>query len=214
VRELRFTLVSDGSSDKALLPVLSWLLETNRPDWLIHPDWADLRRLPRPPRDLTERIARAVELYPCDLLFVHRDAENQSRASRVAEIESAYAHASEQIDAERRPALVCAVPVRMLEAWLLIEEGTLRWAAENPKGRMAIELPAVRVLEDMADPKLRLHNLLVTASGLSGRRLKRFNVHSAIHRVADRIEDYSPLRSLPAFRELEQELMGCLASLE
>ena len=29
------------------------------------------------PRGLSERIRAAVELYPCDLLFIHRDAEGE-----------------------------------------------------------------------------------------------------------------------------------------
>ncbi len=75
MRELRFTLVADGSSDRALLPIFIWLLREHFGRIPIQPEFADLRRLPNPPRELFERIAKSVELYPCDLLFVHRDAE-------------------------------------------------------------------------------------------------------------------------------------------
>ena len=70
--ELNFTLLSDGSSDRALLPILTWLLKEQRVMFGINPEWADLRRLPKPPKTLAERIVRAVDLYPCDLLFIHR----------------------------------------------------------------------------------------------------------------------------------------------
>src|SRR4051812_26771422 len=82
---LRFTLVSDGSSDRALLPILRWLLIHRDIRAPIVEQWADLRRLRRPPVGLTARIETALDLYPCDLLFIHRDAETAPREQRVAE---------------------------------------------------------------------------------------------------------------------------------
>lgn len=66
---LEFTLVSEGSSDRVLLPILEWLL---RQQVLcgVRGDWADLRRTERAPRSLGERIRRAIEEYPCQLLFI------------------------------------------------------------------------------------------------------------------------------------------------
>ena len=69
-----YTLLSDGSSDRALMPLLDWLLRQHMPSIAIQGSWADLRRLPRPPRSLVNRIQTSVDLFPCDLLFVHRDA--------------------------------------------------------------------------------------------------------------------------------------------
>ena len=77
MRELRFTLMADGSSDMALLPILVWLLRRHFGSIPIQPEFADLRRLQNPPNELFERIAKSIELYPCDLLFVHRDAERE-----------------------------------------------------------------------------------------------------------------------------------------
>ena len=74
---LRFTLLSDGPSDRALLPVLSWVLQAAGEVTLSHGEWADLSVLWRGTTSLGERIQRAVELFPCDLLFIHRDAEKQ-----------------------------------------------------------------------------------------------------------------------------------------
>jgi len=83
---LRYTLVSDGSSDRVLIAVLDWLLFTNSSKDFSGL-WADLRRLPHPVRTLRDRIGVALQLFPCELLFVHRDAENQSSEHRVKEIE-------------------------------------------------------------------------------------------------------------------------------
>ncbi len=167
MREFRFTLVADGSSDKALLPVFVWLLREHFGRIPIQSEFADLRRLPNPPRELFERIAKSVELYPCDLLFVHRDAERESIESRVTEIREALERCA--IDT---PPVVCVVPVRMQEAWLLIDEFALRKAAGNPRGRQRLDIPEPKKLEDLPDPKQILHDLLREASGLRGRRLK------------------------------------------
>ena len=90
MRELRYTLVSDGSSDRALLPILSWLLIEHRVLCPIQAEWADLGRLRNPPKTLASRIEWSLDLYPCDMLFVHRDAEiraeRRSYQQRKAEI--------------------------------------------------------------------------------------------------------------------------------
>jgi hypothetical protein len=92
------------------MPALDWLLAINasRP---FAGQWADLSRLIVRPQGLPGRITRALDLYPCELLFVHRDAEGASRIARVQEITAALGSIS-------TPA-VCVVPVRMQEAWLL-----------------------------------------------------------------------------------------------
>ena len=87
MRELRYTLTTDGSSDAALLPILTWLLRTNGVSCAIQPEWADSRQSRQPnKRKLVNRIRWSLDLYPCDLLFVHRDAEREPRTKRVDEI--------------------------------------------------------------------------------------------------------------------------------
>jgi hypothetical protein len=201
MRELRYTLVSDGSSDRALLPILSWLLVEHKVLCPIQPEWADLRRLPNPPVDLTSRIQQSLELYPCNLLFVHRDAEKQSYARRKAEINTALAN----ISAINAPS-VCVVPVRMMEAWLLFNEPALRWAAGNPNGQTPLELPHPTSFEQLPNPKNVLHKLLRDASELRGRRLRRFDVRRSAGRVTEYIHDFGQLRTLPAFNALEADI--------
>ena len=85
MQRLRFTLVGDGSSDRALIPILTWLLRQYWEGTPIQAEFSDLRWLPNPPKKLSQRIDKSVELYPCDLLFVHRDAEGGSVAERFDE---------------------------------------------------------------------------------------------------------------------------------
>ena len=194
------TLISEGSSDRALLPVLRWLL-TQRSGRLFQLQWADFRHLLKPPKSLADKINVAAELYRSDLLFVHRDADRAPHAERVLEIR-------DELAAAKAGAAVCVVPVRATEAWLLFDEEAIRSAAGNPKGRMPLDMPPLLTLEALSNPKSRLHTLLRAASGLPRRR--QFQPPSRILRLSDLIEDFSLLRSLPAFRALEEEVQALL----
>jgi hypothetical protein len=113
-------------------------------------------------------------------------------------------------DSGSQQTAVCVVPVRMQETWLLFDEAALRTAADNPRGRMPLEIPSLKKLEDVPDPKDVLWKLLATASGLRPGRLRRFDPTPRIHRLADLIEDFSPLRRLSAFQALEEDLKRLL----
>lgn len=199
---LRYTLLTDGSSDRALERIIDWVLEglmsgNGRTDG-IKPEWADFSSWRNPPRGLGEKVERAVESFPCDLLFIHRDAERESLDERLKEIEQA-------LDGRqlRGASPVKVIPVRMMEAWLLIDESAIRRAAGNPSSRVDLDLPKLNAIERAADPKHSLHRALRSAYECTGRRRDRFNVDKAVHRVAELIQDFRPLRQLPAFKAFE-----------
>jgi hypothetical protein len=104
------------------------------------------------------------------------------------------------------PQHVCVIPVRMQEAWLLFDEAAIRKAAGNPNGKDTLSIPPLRKLEDVPDPKALLHDLLKTASGLKGGRLKRFDPHKSASRITAYVDDFAPLRALPAFASLEDTI--------
>lgn len=87
--EIQITLISDGSSDRALLPIITWVLKERAGARLVQSEWADLGRLPQPPQGLRDRILSAIDLFPCDVLFVHRDAEAEDPELRHKEIRDA-----------------------------------------------------------------------------------------------------------------------------
>lgn len=201
--DLRYTLLTDGSSDDALIPCLTWVLRTQGVRRAIQPQWAELRNLPEPPKTLTNRVKVALDLYPCDLLFVHRDAEAEEREVRETEIYKAVAEAANHL---KIPPVVCVVPVRMMEAWLLFSESAVRRAAGNPNGRMVLDLPRPSIIERMPDPKAKMFEVLREASGLHGRRRKSFVTAGSSRRIADFLDDFYPLRGVPAFDALEAEV--------
>ena len=205
---LTYTLLSDGSSDRSLLPILTWLMESLGVNDAIQSQWADLRVMKRAPKSLSERICSAVRLYPSDLLFIHRDAENETLQTRSDEIRQGL-QAAIACNCVCPPA-ICVVPVRMQEAWLLFSEESIRRAAGNPNDRIHLEIPALNEVERIPDPKGILYGLLKQASGLRGRHLKQFRENAAAIRVADYIDDFSPLRKLSSFAILESELQNML----
>ncbi len=202
-RRLRFTLLGDGSSDEALNRHIEWLIRENvATDVAVDSHWADLRAVKPRPEGLRARIERTLDLYPSDLLFVHRDAEKESAEKRFEEIlQACSAIIGISIS-------VPVVPVRMSEAWLLCDELAIRKAAGNPNGDQPLNLPRLSELEKLPDPKNTLQNALRCASGLTGRRLKGFKPHARL--FANYLTDFASLRGLSAFQRLESDLQKVL----
>lgn len=210
IGHFRYTLLGDGSSDRCLRPILDWTL-TRVADLLpggFTAQVSDLRDLPQPPSGLRDRIRQAYRQFPCEVMFVHRDAEAEPLERRLEEIQRAAADAD-------IPPCVPVVPVRMTEAWLLIDEKAIRRAADNPHGTVTLSLPRLQRLEDCHDPKDLLYRSLLIASEKRGRRRDQFrrDLPARIHRVADLIEDFSPLRQLPAFRSFEESTRRVVQSI-
>jgi len=64
---------------------------------------------------LSKKISLSLDLFPCDLLFVHRDTDRETTDARKEEIFKAIEQISEELKANL---FVCVIPVRMTEAWL------------------------------------------------------------------------------------------------
>lgn len=197
---LRYTLVPDGTSDAMLLPILDWLLAQHLSGVESLGTVADRDGEGRS-EGLAGRIRSALR-EPCELLFVHRDAEKQSAELRFAEVAAAVAEIGDEVAVP----YVCVVPVRMSEAWLLISESAIRVAAGNRSGRVRLAMPKSHQIESVADPKQRLHDLIRTASEQTGRKRSGLHLSELVHRVAEAIEDFTPLRRLPAFQRLEADV--------
>lgn len=202
MRTLRFTLLAEGSSDRVLLPILSWMLLRHHRDfqWIGVP--ANLRDLPSPPRALAEKITATCELFPADVIFIHRDADRHQPSDRRQEIEEAI----KSLSGSPAPRWVPVIPVRMTEAWLLVSENAIRSAAGNPRGGNGLDFPPLGRLESIPDPKELLKSLLTEASGLTNRRKKKFNHAAARARIPDFLEDWERLLRLPSAKRLDEEI--------
>jgi hypothetical protein len=203
---LRFTLLAEGTSDLALLPLLTWLLRQHvSPDLEPAGQLVDKYRLP-PGAMATDRdrLRSAVDVFPCDVLFLHRDADRETREARVEEINRWLADAHPLSVA----ATVAVIPIRTTEAWLLTDESAIRQAAGNRNGSVALSLPKPSKVEAEADPKATLLTALRVASERRGRRLKSFDAYAARTRIGECMADPSTLRELAAFRQLEADVLA------
>lgn len=194
---IRYTLLADGSSDMALISIINWLINQHFPDCRFEHQY--VRNLGKVGSILSERISAALILFPCEILFVHRDAESQPLAFRREEIIVA---TNKIIDA-----CVPIVPVRMTEAWLLSDEAAIRAAANNRNGRQPLDLPKKNQWESLIDAKQTLFDLLATASGKTGRALHKFHPDKHRHRITELTENFSSLRGLPSFDAFEESLI-------
>lgn len=197
MKTLRYTLITDGSSDIVLKPIIEWLVAQHYPEIGLIGEQA--REMGAVGLALADRIPRALQLFPCDILFVHRDAEGESIQFRQREIEGAVRGLHDLV--------VPIVPVRMTESWLLSDIAAIRSAAENKSGRVELNLPAKRQWEALNDPKKILFDALITASEKSGRMLSKFNPGRQRGLVAQRTMDFSSLRGLPSFDAFESLLI-------
>jgi hypothetical protein len=113
---------------------------------------------------------------------VHRDADNAGAEARRSEILAA----AGLVDGSAR--VVPVIPIRMTEAWLLLDEMNIRVVAGNPRGKESLDLPKLHEVENLADPKELLSECLLRAAGAAGRRrervAKRFSASEAASRTA------------------------------
>lgn len=211
---IRATLLCDGPSDSVLERILSQLWRERIDGIALDITFADTRRMESKRGVFSERIHETLQKYPCEVLFLHRDAENQSAEDRKQQMESALGEVSPSAMDGIFPVYV--IPVRMTEAWLLIDEQAIRLAAEFPQGTHDIGMPALKTLESLPDPKTTLHGLIVEASLRTGRHRARLVKKKAqkVQEVASYIQDFSPLRQLSAFQALEAQIENLARELQ
>lgn len=195
MRRFAATLVAEGTSDQALIPLVEFVLDEHCP----YPHVTTFAH-GLPTGTLEERVRHAVRLHPCDVLFVHRDADRSSVQVREQEILQAAASSAGQATP------ICVIPIRMTEAWLLADPGAIRRAAGNPNGTVQLKLPPIARLEAHADPKTLLFDTLACASELGPNRLRRFDRLRARRQVSGFMENVSVLRQLQSFVHMETQV--------
>jgi hypothetical protein len=171
----------------------------------------DLTRLsPRPGHAVDDRLKRVLAFDDdFDLVIVHRDAEGHPADQRRQEVLAA-------VEAVKSDLLhLPVIPVRMTEAWLLVDEEAIRRVAGRPGGREPLNLPSLRQVESVPDAKKRLQDALVTASGASGRRLKiaRKNFAGQRRRLLEELDHAGPISELSAWKALETSVQETVTSL-
>ncbi|MBC7499428.1 MAG: hypothetical protein H7315_02865 [Herminiimonas sp.] len=195
---IRYTLLADGSSDAALVPIIDWTIEQNFSHIAYASQYA--RDLGKVGLQLEERVTQTLLQFPCDILFLHRDAENEGLQARLEEIAYAVATIGQSY--------VPIIPVRMTEAWMLSDETAIRAAAGNSHSKVALDLPKRDRWEKLPDPKAVLFNALTVATEKKGRALNKFYPDRHRHRVTQLTENFGLLRGLDGFDGFEKALIA------
>lgn len=206
---IRFLLVCDGSSDAALVPHIVRLLISNGQTDPLGSSWHGSR-------PLTDKIREGLHhTGECDLLLVHRDAES-TRETRSAGRERRYAEIEDAVQQSGFDGpWVGVVPVRMTEAWLLVDESAIRKVAGRPHGDLPLNLPSPNRAESEANPKGLLLQALVAASGKTGRRLRRFerDIPKLRHQLLEDLPIGGDLEQVPSWVRFRDDLSAALASM-
>lgn len=205
MNKITYTLLADGRSDRALMNIIKWSIRRINERMAIDGEYADLGGMKFPPKNLGDRIDAANKHYPSDVLFIHRDAENESLETREEEIKK---HLSEST-VGNSPIFI--IPVRMMEAWLLIDKAAIAKAAGNREFKGDLEIPKIKNIEKESNPKKLLQDLIYKASEKAGRARKKLNIHQAVHLVSNNINDFSSLLSVPSFARFYDSLEDFLS---
>ena len=211
--KIQFLFFGEGSSDTALVPILEELcLAMGAEEALgIAPNLKSLG-INENGKSLTDRLNAVLKIdHQADFVFYHWDADNRDAAPR-------YLKLSKDLTAWHGPdvRLVPVIPIQETEAWALLDEAAIRRVAENPKGRMALKLPPPKRIEQIADPKTLLKDILTSASGIKGgRRLAKFKDRFPRHRrqLLEGIDINGPITQLSAWQRLSADLKQMLAEL-
>lgn len=205
----RALLLADGPSDAPLGGHVERIARRHgRELEVVAPD---LRWLNPPPGlQISARLKAVLDFDDAfDLIIVHRDAEGQDPQNRRDEIEAAVAAVLVELTS------LPVVPVRMTEAWLLLDEAAIRRVAGRPTGKVALGLPAAKDAESVPDPKALLQRALEVASGATGRRLRRVqrDFGAQRRRLLESLDHDGAVRELSAWRALEASVAEVVAQL-
>ena len=207
---VRFLLICEGSSDDALVHHIQRLLiqhgATEADGISSHFGTS-----------LTEKVKQGLDLSAePDLLFVHRDADHH-RGTPAAGAARRYEEITIAVQSLNHDGpYVRIIPVRMTEAWLLLNESEIRRVAGNPGSRYDLGLPVVQRIENIPDPKRLLKEVLLEAGSPKGiRRKKNFKNNFGEHRrqLIENLPVGGPLESLDSWVRFRDDTIAALQAL-
>jgi len=156
------------------------------------------------------KLKAALELEPrVDFVAVHRDANSAGREARIDEIQRA-------VDAlDLTIPVLPVIPVRELEAWLLLDEAAIRQVAGNPRGRGSLNLPGPGRVERLPNPKRVLQDALHAANPVTGRRARQLRRDFPHHRqrLLELLDRDGPVKELESWQYLKQQLTEVVEAL-
>lgn len=206
MREIRFALLSEGTSERPLVDHLVTLCV--RGGFAASGEWPDLRRFAAG-KDVGAQLRCLLEFDDrFDLIFIHRDADDRSDAHARGLVAAGSAAFENRIRA------VPIIPIQEIEAWLLLDERAIRRAARNGTGREPLELPKPSRIEDRANPKEVLIDALEKAAkpGRDRSTIRR-DFPRLRRELLENLDLDGPIQQLTAWQNLLRDLNAALAEL-
>lgn len=197
---IRLGLITDGSSDRALIPIITLLLKK-----YLQLPYEPIEYITCDTNDLPTKVLDVANKYSLDILFIHRDSENESWEKRNLEIQDATPHSFVG-------RVIPVIPIKMTETWLLTDAKAICNAVGNPNSVINLALPTSKQLEKCA-AKTVLLAALTSASELGTKRRRKFRPEQFRHIVAELTVDLTLLRRIPSFQRLEDALRPLLNTL-
>lgn len=161
--------------------------------------------------DRASRIATAVRLAACNLLWVHTDGGSDAALAQRLCVEPAFA-----LIRQRPPEApwqgVAVVPVREMEAWALVDGDAIRAALGVTLGDDALGLVAGAACEHLLDPKKTLDEVLRRSLGKQYRPGRQSGLESTLQAIAERVS-FEQLRRLHSFTACEVEMRRAVQAL-
>lgn len=154
-------------------------------------------------RTVANKLRYALEVEPnVNLIFVHRDADSLDPEPRYEEIREAIQAVGHV------PVYVAVVPIQETEAWLLLNEAEIRRVAENPRGTVALDIPSAKQAEGISSPKEHLNELILQASGQTGRRYRKMKqkVRQKCLLLIDGLDPTGPVCEIPSWKRMFSDL--------
>lgn len=208
---VRFLFIAEGTSDNELVNHLERCCILAGADEAsgVAPDFS---RLPeRTGHTVAAKLRVALDLESnVDIAFLHRDADSRDSGPRYNEIREAVQGVRTDLK------YVAVVPVQETEAWLLLNETEIRSVAENPSGGIFLDLPSSSIVENIADPKARLEQIILEASEQSGRRRDKISRKFPQKRglLLRRLDPEGSVRGVPSWTRMFSELTALMDILK
>ena len=196
-------LVCEGSSDAPLATHIGQLLNS----YGRHP--ADFN-VSIDGQRLVDKVLNGLGMAShYDLIFIHRDADRAGVDARYREITDAIRQS------EYTGPWVGVVPVRMTEAWLLLDEAAIRKVVHWPNGSAPVTLPSPNEVERRANPREILNFALLDASEARGRRRDdlRRNLPAFRRSLLENLPVAGPLEQLPSWSRFRDDTVAALRQL-
>lgn len=197
----RGLFVAEGTSDLPIADLVESLFAAG--GMVVDLSRPDFSRL-TVSKDVSSRVDAGIRLMAVqpDVVVVHRDADNAGADTRRQEIRRAITRL------DYSGAVVPVVPVRMTEAWLLLDQDAIRFVAGNPRGRAQLDLPKRPAAESVADPKQVLRAALLDAASVTGRRRTRLDSRFPQNRrqLLQRLDTEGPVTHLVSWQTMVSDI--------